>query len=120
VTRTILIVDDHEAFRGQARMLLEAVGYEVAGEAGDTAGGIAGVRALDPDVVLLDIQLPDGDGFGLAEELAKVPHPPLVVLISSRERADYGAQLEEAPVAGFIHKSELSRARLEELVGSPA
>jgi DNA-binding NarL/FixJ family response regulator len=119
MTQRILIVDDHETFRAQAKMLLEAVGYDVVGEAGDAAGAIASVRQLEPDVVLLDVQLPDGDGFGVAVEIADGAGAPRVVLISSREAADYGPRLEEAPVAGFIHKSELSRDRLEELVGAP-
>jgi DNA-binding NarL/FixJ family response regulator len=115
----ILIVDDHALFRSDARDLLEAAGYTVVGEAGDGAEAMLAARRLEPDVVLLDVQLPDRDGFAVAEELAAQPDPPQVVLISSREAADYGSRLQTAQAAGFIHKPDLSRARVEDLVGPP-
>lgn len=115
----VLIADDHAGFRAQARMLLEAFGYDVVGEAEDGGTAIAAVHALHPDVLLLDIQLPDRDGFSVADEIAGEADAPQVVLISSREASDYAPRLSQVPVAGFIHKPELSRARLEELVGSP-
>ena len=67
---TILIVDDHAGFRHQARALLEADGFVVIGEADDGATGLAAARALRPDLVLLDIGLPDIEGFEVARELA--------------------------------------------------
>lgn len=114
---TVLIVDDNDVFRSSARAVLQAAGYDVIGEAGDVAGAVDQVHALHPDVVLLDIQLPDGDGFALAKELATEERPPTVVLISSRERADYGSRVDEAPAAGFISKLDLSRGTLEALIG---
>lgn len=114
---TVLIVDDNDVFRSSARAVVRAAGYDVVGEAGDVAGAVAQVHALHPDVVLLDIQLPDGDGFTLADQLAKETRPPTVVLISSRERVDYGSRVDEAPAAGFISKLDLSRGTLEELIG---
>ena len=87
---TVLIVDDHAEFRDAARALLQAEGFEVVGEA---AGGVAAleeVARLTPDVVLLDVQLPDLDGFAVAERLAATGATSDVVLISSREAASYG------------------------------
>jgi DNA-binding NarL/FixJ family response regulator len=115
----VLIVDDHEFFRSRARKLLESAGYAVVGEAEDAAGAIAQAHALSPDLVFLDVQLPDRDGFAVAAELGAGPDAPRIVLISSREAADYGSRIEAAGTSGFIHKPDLSRARIEQLVGAP-
>ena len=114
---TVLIVDDHDGFRESARALLEAEGFAVAGDAADGAAAVAAVARLRPDVVLLDVQLPDADGFAVAERLAEGPDPPRVVLISSREAAAYGPRIGAAPVCGFLAKRELSGAALAALVG---
>ena len=110
----MLIVDDHDGFRESARALLEAEGFAVAGDAAD---GAAAVARLRPDVVLLDVQLPDVDGFAVAERLAAGPDPPRVVLISSRDAAAYGPRLDAVPACGFLAKRELSGASLAALVG---
>jgi len=115
--RTVLIVDDHDAFRESASALLEAEGFAVVGEAADGDRAIAEAERLHPQVVLLDIQLPGLDGFAVAERLAAAPDPPRVVLISSRDAAAYGARLRDASARGFIAKRELSGAALEALVG---
>jgi DNA-binding NarL/FixJ family response regulator len=112
---TVLIVDDHEAFRESVSALLEAEGFEVLGEAADGAAALVEFERLRPDVVLLDIQLPDVDGFAVAERLAAAHEPPSVVLISSREAEAYGERLESAPTQGFIPKRELSGAALAAL-----
>lgn len=114
---TVVIVDDHPEFRESASALLEAEGFSVIGEAGDGDEAIAAVERLRPEVVLLDIQLPDLDGFGVAERLAAGPDPPRGVLISSREAAAYGPRLEAAAARGFIPKRELSGSTLAALVG---
>ena len=114
---TVLIVDDNDVFRSSARAVVQAAGYDVVGEAGEVTSALAQVHALHPDVVLLDIQLPDGDGFTLAGQLAAEGQAPTVVLVSSRERADYGSRIDNAPAAGFISKLDLSRATLEALIG---
>lgn len=114
---TVLIVDDHPAFRESASALLEAEGFAVVGEAADGDEAFAAVARLRPQVVLLDIQLPDLDGFAVAERLAAGPHSPRVVLISSREAAAYGPRLEAAAAQGFIPKRELSGSALAALVG---
>ena len=117
VRLTVLIVDDHDGFRESARALLEAEGFAVVGCAPDGASALAAVRRLRPEVVLLDVQLPDVDGFAVAERLAAVPDPPRVVLISSRDAAAYGPRLDAAPACGFLAKRELSGASLAALVG---
>jgi DNA-binding NarL/FixJ family response regulator len=115
---SILIVDDHEVFRAEARAMLETAGYEIVGEAIDAADALAKASALNPSVVLLDVQLPDLDGFSVASEMATLPQPPRVVLCSSRTAADYGRRLTRAPAAGFIQKADLSRAELKRVLES--
>jgi DNA-binding NarL/FixJ family response regulator len=114
---TVLIVDDHAAFRASARALLEAEGFDVVGEAADGAGAVEAVAALRPEIVLLDIQLPDLDGLAVAQQLAVAPDPPAVVLISSRDAAAYGPRLQAVPARGFIPKSGLSGEALAALTG---
>jgi DNA-binding NarL/FixJ family response regulator len=117
VRPTVLIVDDHAAFRASARALLEAEGFEVLGEAADEAEAVEAVAVLRPAIVLLDIQLPDVDGLALAEQLAAAPDAPAVVLISSRDAATYGPRLQGMPARGFIPKSGLSGEALAALTG---
>ncbi len=111
---TALIVDDHAAFRASAKTLLQDEGFQVVGEAGDGRSGLELARALDPDLVLLDVALPDLSGFDVAERLAG-GHSK-VVLISSRRSDDFGARFRQAPVLGFISKDELSGATLVQLL----
>jgi DNA-binding NarL/FixJ family response regulator len=114
--RSVLIVDDHASFRSAARALLQGDGFEVVGESGDAAGALAAVPRLRPAIVLLDIGLPDGDGFEVAELLAGGDDPPVVIMISSREVAWYRRRLAESPARGFIGKGELSAAAVQALV----
>ena len=114
--RTILIVDDHRGFRAQARTLLEAEGCSVVGEAPDGRSAIAASRALRPDLVLLDIGLPDIDGFDVARSLAASEAPPLVILISSRDAAAYGPRIGACGALGFLSKDDLSGAAIDALV----
>jgi DNA-binding NarL/FixJ family response regulator len=110
---TVLIVDDHQPFRSAARRVLETEGFQVVGEAGDGASGIALARNLRPDIVLLDVVLPDTSGFDVADRLADVPST--IVLVSSRGRADFGRRLRESRAAGFVSKDRLSGRGLREL-----
>lgn len=112
--RTVVIVDDHAPFRASARRLLEVEGYEVVGEAGDAASAVETVERLRPDVVLLDVVLPDGSGFDVAERL--VGSDATVVLVSSHDRSDLASRLRRSSAAGFIPKDELSAETLAELV----
>lgn len=110
--RSVLIVDDHAAFRAVARELLEAGTFDVVGEAEDGASALAQAAALQPDVVLLDIQLPDLDGFAVADLLAERGGSPAIVLISSRSITTYRRRLAANPSWSFIPKSELSEQAL--------
>ena len=114
---TLLIVDDHPGFRSLARRLLEAGGFEVVGEAAGGLEAVAVARELRPDVVLLDIQLPGIDGFEVAARLGDGEVGPAVVLISTRDRADYGERVERCGARGFIPKAELSGAALQAFLG---
>jgi len=106
--QTVLIVDDHVAFRAAARALLEAGAFEVVGEAADGASALAAVAELTPDIVLLDIQLPDLDGFAVAERLTDEHAPLAIVLTSSRSANSFRRRLAANPEWSFIAKSELS------------
>lgn len=110
---SFLIVDDHPSFRAAARLLLEAEGFEVVGEAGDGATAVAKARRLAPDAVLLDVNLPDTDGFEVAARLAG---GPAVVLTSSRDAREFGPLVARSSARGFVAKGELSGARLRELL----
>ena len=112
---TILIVDDHAGFRLQARALLEADGFSVIGEAADGASGLLAARSLRPDLLLLDIGLPDLEGFEIADQLALDGPPPLVVLTSSRQASEYGPRLASSSVLGFIPKEDLSGSAIRAL-----
>jgi DNA-binding NarL/FixJ family response regulator len=105
---SILIVDDHEAFRLSARNLLEADGLVVVGLAPDGRSALELARSLRPDIVLLDVQLPDIDGFVVAEQLAALDKAPAVVLISSRDAAAYGTRLAASSARGFVAKRDLA------------
>lgn len=112
----VLVVDDHAPFRRTARQILEQAGFEVVGEATDGAQALDLALALRPDGVLLDVQLPDTDGFQVAAELRRRPDPPVVVLVSSRSRSDYGPLIERSGAAGFLAKGELDGTALRALV----
>jgi DNA-binding NarL/FixJ family response regulator len=112
MARSVLIVDDHAGFRTQARELLAVAGYDVVGEAADGASGVRVARDLSPDIVLLDVQLPDVTGFEVIRQIASEPDPPAIVLISSRDAADYGSRVARSGARGFITKAELSAPAL--------
>jgi two-component system nitrate/nitrite response regulator NarL len=114
--RTVLIVDDHAGFRRLARRVLEAGGFSVVGEAADGAEALPAVAALQPEVVLLDVVLPDTNGFAVAARLRSERSPPQVILISSRERTDFGARLDPQNGHRFLPKSEFSSAAVEALL----
>jgi DNA-binding NarL/FixJ family response regulator len=108
VGRTVLIVDDHGAFRSAARALLQEAGFEIVGEAVDGVSALAAVRELRPEVVLLDVQLPDLDGFAIAEQIAECGAAPAIVLTSSRSVASFRPRLDANPALRFIPKEQLS------------
>jgi DNA-binding NarL/FixJ family response regulator len=110
--RGVLIVDDHPGFRAMARTMLEADGFDVVGEAPNGREALRLAAILRPDVVLLDVQLPDIDGFGVARALLVTSSAPQVVLVSTREAIDYGARIARSGASGFIQKARLSGTTL--------
>jgi DNA-binding NarL/FixJ family response regulator len=117
VSQTVLIVDDHAGFRSWTRSLLETEGFQVVGETADGASAVTAARDLRPDLVLLDVMLPDMTGFVVAERLAALTEPPIVVLVSSREASDYGDVVGHSAAAGFISKPDLTGPRLRGVLG---
>jgi DNA-binding NarL/FixJ family response regulator len=116
VATSVLIVDDHAAFRSFARALLQSDGFDVVGEAQDGVAALEAAALLRPEVVLLDVQLPGLDGFGVAESLAASPNPPAVVLVSSRDASSFRRRLATTSARGFIPKGDLSGAALSALL----
>jgi DNA-binding NarL/FixJ family response regulator len=114
----VLIVDDHPGFRAQARALLDAAGYQVVGEAADGESGVRVARDLSPDVILLDVQLPDITGFEAARRVHSRPGAPAIVLISSRDASDYGSRIRRSGARGFISKADLSAQTLGAALGT--
>jgi DNA-binding NarL/FixJ family response regulator len=116
--RTVLVVDDSAAFRATAKVLLSARGYVVIGVAEDAASGIEAARTLRPDCVVLDVNLPDGDGVSVASTLT-ANGGPAVVLVSTLDASALGDGVERSGARGFVPKSELASPRLVELLGPP-
>jgi DNA-binding NarL/FixJ family response regulator len=116
MARTVLVVDDSAAFRTTARVLLMARGYEVVGVAADVASGLELARTLRPDCVVLDVNLPDGDGVALAGELTE---NATVVLVSTLDESALGDGIERSGARGFVPKAEMASPRLVELLGPP-
>lgn len=114
--RSCLIVDDHAHFRALARLLLEEEGYEVVGEAEDVESALAAARELSPDVVLLDVQLRNGDGFEVARRLAEEQPACAVVMTSTHDGLDFELLARRCGARGFVPKEELSATALARLV----
>lgn len=112
----VLVVDDHPSFRRLAARLLAVGGYDVVGSAVDGPDALDKIGRLRPDVVLLDVLLPGIDGFEVADRISRSDFPPAVVLVSSRTRFELVDRLAEAPVRGFLSKSELTLRSLDELL----
>jgi two-component system response regulator EvgA len=115
---TVLIVDDHASFRRAVRLVLEYEGYDVVGEA---AGGEEALRMaadVSPQLVLLDVNMPDMNGFEVAERLTADDPAPDVVLTSSRDDSDFDRRTARSGARGFIPKAEISGARLSALLAT--
>jgi DNA-binding NarL/FixJ family response regulator len=116
VPQTLVIVDDHPSFRASARAILEADGFDVIGEAVDGTSALKMLREVRPDVLLLDVQLPDMTGFDVCIECGDL-RETAVVLVSSRDSADYGDVIARSGARGFIPKAELSGTAVRALIG---
>ena len=114
--QSVLIVDDHPSFRRCARALLTSEGFEVVGEAPDGTTALEAATALNPELILLDIQLPDIDGFEVARRMLAEDSKRQIVLVSSRDRSAYGPLIEKSGARGFVSKGDLSRTTLERLL----
>jgi len=112
-----VIVDDDEAFLQAARSVLERDGMTVAGVAGSSAEAVERVRALRPDVVLIDIRLGEESGFEAARQLADGGQAPGLIMISSHAEEDYVDLIADGPTAGFLAKAELSAAAIRRILG---
>jgi CheY-like chemotaxis protein len=117
VVRTILVVDDDADVRGLIVRVLRSRGNVVVGQAGSVAEALASAEALRPDVALVDIGLPDGDGFSLTRQLRARPWPVRVVIFSSDADKANVAAAERAGAVGFLPKDELSSPALQRLIG---
>ena len=115
IVATIVIVDDDPRFRGIARRLLESEGFDVIGEASDGREALAVTRELEPDILLLDVQLPDIDGIEVATRLSAGVDGPAIVLTSTRDESDFGPQVEQSGARGFVPKGEISAERITSL-----
>lgn len=112
---SVLIVDDHEGFRAGARRMLESGGWNVVGEAADGAAGVDAARSLTPDVVLLDLNLPDASGLDLVAALSTVA---AVVLTSTHEEEELDELARTSGACGFLPKSDLSGEALAAIVAA--
>ena len=117
---SVLIVDDHLPFRAWARVLLERAGYAVLAEAADGASAIDAARRTRPQLVLLDVRLPDIDGLEVARRLGAEPAAPMVVLISARAACDYGQRMLRSRAVGFLPKADFSVEALARLLAAHA
>ncbi|WP_309112698.1 response regulator [Saccharothrix sp.] len=106
--RTALIVDDSAEFRAVARVLLEAGGYRVCAEAATGEDAVARAVRERPDVVLLDVGLPDRDGFDVCREVRRRVPDSVVVLCSVRDEECYGDAVARCGAAGFVAKAALT------------
>lgn len=114
--RSVLVVDDNHAFRGAVRQLLARGRFVVIAEAGNGRDGVRQAAAHRPDVAIVDVQLPDIDGFEVAEQISGLGLNLQVILTSSLDGADLGALVIDSPAAGFIAKAELSSSAIDALL----
>ncbi|HZR96782.1 MAG TPA: response regulator transcription factor [Gaiellaceae bacterium] len=115
----VLLVDDNSDFRRAARQLLERHGFAVVAEAATGISAVVQAEEYRPDLMLVDVQLPDIDGFEVATRVAQLEVPAAVILTSSLDSRDLGALVAGSPALGFLPKAELSAAAIEALLATP-
>lgn len=115
----VLLVDDHAEFRAFARGVITAAGYTVVAEATDGSAALRAALLHHPEIVVLDIRLPDMSGLDVARRMHTGPHPPVVILISSGDRREYEQVAREAGARGFIPKADLTATALRVLADRP-
>jgi CheY-like chemotaxis protein len=116
VVRSVLVVDDDASFRHLAARVLTGWGHVVIGEAGSVEEALARAKELRPDTALVDIGLPDGDGFALTRQLRALPWPLRVVLISADADRASAPAAERAGASGFLPKDDVSGAAFRQLI----
>jgi DNA-binding NarL/FixJ family response regulator len=117
VATRVFIVDDHQPFRAAARLALERAGFDVVGEAADGGSALTGITRVRPELVLLDVNLPDLDGFDVAARLAGLGCPSAIVFVSAGDGPAQRRRVAASPALGFLPKSEFSVTALTELIG---
>jgi DNA-binding NarL/FixJ family response regulator len=101
----VLIVDDQQLLRAGFRVILGSEpGIEVVGEAGDGQAALEQVRVTRPDVVLMDIRMPEMDGLTATERLMTEPDPPRVVVLTTFDQNEYVVRALRAGAYGFLLK----------------
>ena len=110
---SVVLIDDDPTFRELARRVLSATGFSVVGEGDSVATGLAAAVALQPEALLVDVGLPDGDGIDLARELVDLPWRPRVVLTSVDPDAASADDVRRSGANGFAPKDQLPGAGLE-------
>ncbi|MGD1051820.1 MAG: response regulator transcription factor [Solirubrobacteraceae bacterium] len=113
---SVLIVDDDPGFGRAAAEVLTARGYRVLGQATSVADALAKCDQLDPDAVLVDVRLPDGDGVSLAEQLHARPHAPMVLLTSTDRKAVLPETLRLSGANGFVPKTRLADCDMDQFL----
>lgn len=119
MSQTVLIVDDHDTYRAFVKSLLQEGGFEVVGEAANALSGLDAIRSLQPDLVVLDVQLPSSSGFEMARQLRSEGFSAPIILMSSREAASYGDQIDNSGAVGFIPKGEMSGETVRAVLEAP-
>jgi DNA-binding NarL/FixJ family response regulator len=120
MSTSVLVVDDDDRFRSLAARLLDALGFEVVGQATSCASAITAAGELHPDAALIDVNLPDGTGIDLAERLTREDSHLRVVLTSSDADAAGGSAIARARAAGFVPKDEIANGALPGLLAGAA
>lgn len=119
MAQTVLVVDDHDGFRASTRRLLERDRYRVV-EATDGAHAIAQAVAERPDLILLDVHLPDMNGFEVAAALRRAGGAGAILLISTHPAEDYAEQIAGSAADGFIDKADLSVSTIAAMLAGSA